>query len=112
MAIIFPLLFREKTGITLHNFTFEKIVNQRDTAARIITDVLLEAPSLQLLLVVLQGGKETENFYGRFFCLFSSMIIRIVHIQEGVNFLYWNENKTSQGLVKISTIKQFAILFM
>lgn len=47
-----------------------------------------------------------------FFCLFSSMIIQIVHIQEGVNFLYWNENKTSQGLVKISTVKQFAILFM
>lgn len=64
---IFPFLFRKKIGITLHNYTFERIANQRDTAAKMITKALLEAPDLQLLVVVLEGKEETKQFYGSFF---------------------------------------------
>lgn len=58
---------KKKVGITLHKATFDGIANHRDTAAKMITDVLLKAPNLQLLVVVLEGKKETEQIYGSFF---------------------------------------------
>lgn len=64
---IFHFLFRKKIGITLRNSVFERIANQGDTAAKIITEALLEEPNLQLLVVVLEGKKETKQIYGSFF---------------------------------------------
>ena len=64
---IFHFLLRKKIGITLHNSVFERIANQGDTAVKIITEALLEEPNLQLLVVVLEGKKETKQIYGSFF---------------------------------------------
>ena len=60
----FIFIFRGKIGIRIGKCHFEKIANEGEHAAYLVTEALMKAPNLQLLIVILPGK---TPFYGRYF---------------------------------------------
>ena len=56
------LIFRANIGIMLGECHFQRIADGRETATRLVTEALMKAPSLQLLVVILPGKTPV---YGR-----------------------------------------------
>ena len=61
------LIFRGKIGIMLGECHFQRIADRGETATRLVTEALMKAPRLQLLVVILPGK---TPLYGRLFCTF------------------------------------------
>ena len=56
-------IFRGKIGIALGECHFQCIADERQTASCLVTEALMKAPKLQLLMVILPGK---TPLYGRY----------------------------------------------
>ena len=55
-------IFRERIGIMLRKCHFQRIADGSKTATRLVTEALMKAPKLQLLVVIFPGKRP---LYGR-----------------------------------------------
>lgn len=60
----FTFIIRSKIGIKFGDCHFQGITNEREPAANLITEALMIAPKLQLLVVILPGK---TPFYCKYF---------------------------------------------
>ena len=61
---------------------FQRIATKRECAVNLVTEGLMKAPTLQLLVVILQGK---TPFYGRYFLTFLS---RTFEVYDHVTWLF------------------------
>ena len=56
-------IFRGKIGIALGECHFQRLADEKQTASHLVTEALMKAPKLQLLVVILPGK---TPLYGRY----------------------------------------------
>ena len=56
-------IFRRKIGIALGECHFQRLADEKQIASRLVTEALIKAPKLQLLVVILPGK---TPLYGRY----------------------------------------------
>ena len=71
----FIFIFRERMGMSLGSCHFQKIANGKETAANLVTEALIKALKLQLLVVILP---KKSPLYGRYFWTYPSKTKKIM----------------------------------